>query len=561
MKRRILITIVVILSVLILLHVYLSYRSYNVILITMDTQRPDYLSCYNHETPPTPNIDRIASEGVRFTQAYSLIPITMAAHTAIFTSKYPHQVGVFNNGDRFQHNFPMFTELLERRGYASGGFISLGVVGRTFGLAQGFDVYNDDFSNCNGRPYKWASEVNEAALPWIEKHKNHKFVAWIHYSDPHEPYIPYDAPPDTEVWINGKLFNRYCIAKKEKISMNFTAQPGENKIEFRALGQAPNKLQSRRFVDKDLFVTPDESEQIAFSEGWEDIKMRTGGEAKIFVDSASMMVTNKLNKPEKVQVRFSGGVWENRASEVRKNYAAEVQFEDKHIGILWQKLKEWGLLKKTIVILIGDHGEGLKTHGIFGHVDKLWNETTHIPLIIYYPWLGKKGTVVNDLVNQLDVMPTVLDLTHVRTKSPMEGYSLKHYLSRSPIDWVMTSPLKRQWTYACTYRPEATHNAFSISNSKIKVIHTPTKSVWQWEAYDLVNDPMEKRNIARTDPERFQKMTTLRGLLEAHRHEAEASHLRRTNPTLTNDEEEMLRTLGYVSGDDSNKSGDDSSNK
>jgi arylsulfatase A-like enzyme len=553
MKKKILIATAIIAIVLILAHVYLSYRGYNMILITMDTQRPDYLSCYNPEAAPTPHIDNIARHGVMFTQAYSLIPITMAAHTSIFTSQYPHEVGVFNNGDRFQHNVPMFTDLLERRGYTTGGFISLGVLSATFGLAQGFDKYDDDFSKTSGRSYKWASEVNAAALPWIEKNKDRKFFAWLHYSDPHEPYIPFDAPPDTEVLVNGKTFNRYCLAKKEKISLTFIAQPGENRIEFRALNQPPNKADSRRFLDADLFVTPDDNQEITFGEGWEDIKLRTGGKAKIFLEKASVILRNDQSKEQSVQVRFSGGVWENRASEIRKNYAAEVQFVDKHIGILWQKLSDWNLLHKTIIILIADHGEGLKTHGILGHVDKLWNETTHIPLIVYYPWLGNEGKKVDVLVNQLDIMPTVLDLAHVRNKKQMDGYSLKHYLSRSPIDWLLSSSVTRQWTYACTYRPEATHNAFSITNGKIKVIHTPTKSIWPWEAYDLVKDPLEKRNIARVEPERFHEMTTLRGLLEAHRREAEASHARRENPELSEEEEEMLRTLGYVAGEEDNK--------
>src|SRR4026207_1622943 len=129
MRKTLLVAGIVIVVLSILLHVYLSYRTYNVILITMDTQRPDYLSCYNPQAAPTPNIDKIAGKGVLFTRAYSLIPITMAAHTSIFTSQYPHEVRVFNNGDRFQHNHPMFTDLLERRGYTTGGFISLGVLG------------------------------------------------------------------------------------------------------------------------------------------------------------------------------------------------------------------------------------------------------------------------------------------------------------------------------------------------------------------------------------------------------------------------------------------------
>jgi arylsulfatase A-like enzyme len=76
------------------------------------------------------------------------------------------------------------------------------------------------------------------------------------------------------------------------------------------------------------------------------------------------LLQNRKNVPDKVQVRLSGGVWENRASEIRKNYAREVQFVDKHIGVLWQKLDDWNLLQKTIVIVTADHGEGLKTHGI-----------------------------------------------------------------------------------------------------------------------------------------------------------------------------------------------------
>lgn len=551
MKKKLLIFAVILLAIGILVHVYFSYRSYNIILITIDTQRPDYLSCYNPEAAPTPHIDNIARKGVLFSNAFSLIPITMPAHTSMFTSHHPYDVNVFNNGDRFHHKFPMFTDLLERRGYTTGGFVSLGVLAATFGLAQGFDKYDDDFDHTDGRSYKWASELNEAALPWIEKNKNRKFFAWLHYSDPHEPYISFDAPPDTEVFINGKSYGKYCLAKKEKIPLEFISQPGENQIEFRAILQG-ERDQSRRFLDQNLFVTPDEGKELSFGSGWQDLKLRSGANVRFFNDTASIVLQNNKSVPDKVQVRLSGGVWENRAPEIRRNYAREVQFVDKHIGVLWQKLEDWNLLKKTIVIVTADHGEGLKTHGILGHVDKLWNETTHIPFIIYYPQIGRQGKRVDLLVNQLDIMPTILDLAHVRTKKPMQGQSLRRYASRSPIDWVIAKPLNRQWTYACTFRPEATHNAFSITNGKIKVIHTPTKSHSPWEAYDLSKDPLEKRNLARSDPERFKSLASLRGLLEAHRREAEMAHRRWEQPSLSEDEQEMLRTLGYVAGDDAN---------
>ena len=556
MKKKLLIYAAILLTVAILVHVYFSYRRYNIILITIDTQRPDYLSCYNPNALPTPNIDRVAKEGVLFRNAFSLIPITMPAHTAIFTSQQPHNVRVFNNGDRFHHMSPMFTDLLEKRGYTTGGFVSLGVLSSTFGLAQGFDKYDDDFVKNGGRSYRWASEVNEVALPWIEKNRDRKFFAWLHYSDPHEPYIPIDAPPETEVLINGKLHSSYCLAKKEKIAIDFTAQPGENRIQFRAItagdSDKAKKPGSSRFLDQNIFLTPDESQEIIYSSGWQMLKLRTGAEVRYFEKEATVIIRNNKGTPQNLQIRFSGGVWENRASVIRNYYSTEVQFVDKHIGILWQKLQDWNLLKKTIVIITADHGEGLKTHGILGHVDKLWNETTHIPFIVYYPFLGRDNRKSDILVNQLDIMPTILDLVHVRTKEPMEGQSLKRVVSRSPIDWFLSHRFNRHWTYAATYRPEAAHNAFSITNGKIKVIHTPGKSTWEWEAYDLEKDPNEKRNLAKTNLHRFQTLSTIRGLLESHRREAEARHSRRESPTLSQDEEEMLRTLGYVAGEESN---------
>jgi arylsulfatase A-like enzyme len=550
-KKKVIIFSLILLAVGILFHVYLSYRPYNIILITIDTQRPDYLSSYNPEAEPTPNIDHIANEGVLFTRAFSLIPITMPAHTSMFTSQHPHELKVFNNGDRYSHKYPMFTDLLERRGYTTGAFVSLGVLSATFGLAQGFDKYDDDFDNTNGRSYRWASEVNEAVLPWIEKNKDGKFFAWIHYSDPHEPYIPFDAPDDLEVLVNGKSFGRYCLAKKEKITLNFAAQPGQNVIELRPLPEGKNN-QSKRFLDENLFVTPDSGKSIEFGQGFAGLKLRTRNEVQVFEDNATILLQNENPKAETVQVRFSGGVWENRASEIRKHYTAETQFVDRHIGELWKKLSEWKLLHKTIVIVTSDHGEGLKTHGILGHVDKLWNETTHIPFIVYYPWIGKTGKKVDVLVNQLDIMPTILDLAHVRHKKSMKGYSLKRYVSRSPIDLVFGSSINRQWTFASTFRPEATHNAFSVTNGDIKVIHTPTKNHGKWEAYDLIQDPIEKKNLVRVDPKRFRSLSTLRALLEAHRREAEAAHANREAPTLSEEEEEMLRTLGYVAGDEEN---------
>ncbi len=550
MKKAFLATVVLV-ALGLATHAIVSYRKYNVILITIDTLRPDYLSCYNSQADPTPNIDRIAENGVLFTNAFTLIPITMPSHASILTSRQPHELRLFNNGDRFRHSVPLLPELLERKGYTTAAFVSLGVLGRTFGLAQGFDVYEDNFDHTNGRYYKVASEVNDVALPWIERVKNNHFFAWIHYSDPHEPYVTVDAPPDTEVLVDGASYMKITLAKKEKHTVSFTAKPGETAIEFRALDNRRTKRgmpdESKRFIDPKVVLSSIEGIDLVYGTDWTDINLRNGQKVRYFEKSATTKVVNTNPSPVQIQLRFSGGVWEDRPAKIRANYSAEVQYTDKYIGILWDRLKELGLLNRTMIVVTADHGEGLKTHGILGHVDQLWNETMHIPLIVYYPGLGTRGTKSNALVNLLDVMPSVLDLLHVHNEKPMKGQSLKRYISKSPVDWIFSKPVQRDWTFACTLRPQAAHNAYAITNGKIKIIHSPTKKI-PWEAYDLETDPIEKKNIARYDPGRFQTMSIPRGLLEGYRREIEPLHGRR-NPAPGEEEKEILQNLGYVGGD------------
>jgi membrane-anchored protein YejM (alkaline phosphatase superfamily) len=173
-------------GVLFVPHWIYSPRRYNVLLITIDTLRSDHLSCYNSRSAPTPNINRIAQEGVMFTNAHSLIPITLPAHTSILTSHRPHKESVFDNGNFFVGKSPLLSEILRKENYQTAGFVSLAVLRRAFGLARGFQKFDDDFAS-HHRAYRVASEMNAAAIPWIKEHRKQPFFAWIHYSDPHEP--------------------------------------------------------------------------------------------------------------------------------------------------------------------------------------------------------------------------------------------------------------------------------------------------------------------------------------------------------------------------------------
>src|SRR5215510_3838228 len=129
--KKILIAAAIILLIFGAIHFYFSYRSYNIVLITIDTLRADFLSCYNPKAKRTQNIDLIARKGVLFRNAFTLIPITLPSHTSILTSRMPHDISLFTNGEIFNHKaVPMVTDFLKKKGYNTAGFVSLGVLKR-----------------------------------------------------------------------------------------------------------------------------------------------------------------------------------------------------------------------------------------------------------------------------------------------------------------------------------------------------------------------------------------------------------------------------------------------
>jgi choline-sulfatase len=177
----------------------------NVLLITIDTLRADALRSYGGRAA-TPNLDRLASGGVRFTFAHAQSVVTLVSHTNILTGEYPYQHGVRDNaGFRLAPGSTTLATILHARGVPTGAFVGAFPVNRQFGLAQGFDVYDDvgardalaaDFS----LPERRAAEVVKVATAWIATQQKPWF-AWVHVFDPHAPYAP-PPPFDTQYAAN-----------------------------------------------------------------------------------------------------------------------------------------------------------------------------------------------------------------------------------------------------------------------------------------------------------------------------------------------------------------------
>ena len=166
----------------------------NVLLVTIDTLRADALGCYGGRAA-TPNLDRLAADGVRYNFAHAHAVVTLPSHVSILTGLYPFQHGVRDNsGFRVPAGTETLATRLRGQGFATGAFVGAYPLDSQFGLDAGFDVYDDRLDEVAGPAdfvfsERRADEVVRAALQWLAPQR-HKWFAWVHVYDPHAPLRP-----------------------------------------------------------------------------------------------------------------------------------------------------------------------------------------------------------------------------------------------------------------------------------------------------------------------------------------------------------------------------------
>jgi choline-sulfatase len=173
-------------------------RDVNVLLITIDTLRADYLSCYGRKTIATPNIDALAARGVRCEQAIAQVPLTAPSHASILTGTYPQVHKVRDMGGFvLDDKVPTLATILRQAGFDTAAFVGSAVLSHHYGLNRGFVTYGDDMKagldqkKLPGVVAELRGEVvTRRALDWLEKSSSRRFFLWVHYYDPHFPYDP-----------------------------------------------------------------------------------------------------------------------------------------------------------------------------------------------------------------------------------------------------------------------------------------------------------------------------------------------------------------------------------
>jgi arylsulfatase len=196
----------------------------SIVLVVIDTVRADHLTPYGYERDTSPHIERLARSGTLFLQGVAASPWTGPSVASIVTGRYPDEVGIRGLRHRLPPSVPSLAQILRDAGYATAAVVSNALAGPAYGYHRGYDSFHFEHYKLQpegsaappGQPYFTADRVTERALAWIASAPK-PFFLYLHYTDPHEPYLPpprwrdrfvREASGFDETLLNGKRFTR-----------------------------------------------------------------------------------------------------------------------------------------------------------------------------------------------------------------------------------------------------------------------------------------------------------------------------------------------------------------
>ncbi|MEW4487790.1 sulfatase [Thalassoglobus sp. JC818] len=477
----------------------------NILFIFTDDHAPHAIGAYDgwlKDVNPTPNIDRLASEGMVFENSFCTNSICGPSRAVIQTGKHSHINGFRENSDRFNGDQQTFPKLLQKVGYSTAmiGKWHLGTDPQGFDFwkvlpGQG-DYYNPVFISEEGREVVegyCTDLVTDMALNWLEndRDKDKPFMLMCQHKAPHRTWMPplryLELYDDVDIPEPATLFDNWednaSPARFQEMEID-----GHLNIVFDCFGPPlhgwdPEKGKS---TDRSGFrnlqkMTPEQLE------AWNAVFDRKNNELK------------KLNLDGKELVRW-------KYHRYIRNYLRCIRGVDDSVGQLMAYLEEAGLADNTVVIYSSDQGFYLGDHGWY---DKRWmyEESLKMPLIVKWPHVTPPGTINTDLVQNLDYAETFLDMAGAEIPDDMQGRSLVPLLKgETPDDW--REAIYYHYHEYPSVHMVAKHNG--IRTERYKLIHF--YQFGEWEFYDLEKDPDELLNEYE-NPQYAEVIENLKGQL------------------------------------------------
>jgi len=494
----------------------------NIVLVLSDTHRADYVSPgYPGEDRITPNLRLLAMDGVRFTQAYTLIPISAPSYATLLSGKKPLEHGLLNNHQSLDPSIPLLQEYLRDAGYQSAGISSNYYCSSKFGFDRGFDYFWDNISEQG----KMGQHVTDAALFWLrERREDQPFFLFVAYMDAHTPYLSDGIPPSLLVLVNDRPC---CVLKAENAHVEHripvTIEPGRNTLEWSYLkdlkvavppdAASPLYITGLHLLDQELEYRRESGFTAVEDTRFHQLSYRS-----------VLVIENPTGQAVATEVRFRC-FRRYEHHEHAPFYLDGVRSFDRHFGRLIGYLEKHGLYDDAVVIFVSDHGEMLGEHGAWGHLDALYEEDLRIPLIIKAPGI-RPGTVYRSYFDLQELYQLILTLA---------GIARQEDDARFPF--VTAGP--RTARVAATFPPEAEQRLIAVRRGDYKLISDGAERV---ELYDLKTDPGEQTNLYH-EP-RFAG--TVREMLAIARQQLLHPDGSLERLHLTEQDIEQLQALGYL---------------
>lgn len=459
----------------------------NIVFIFTDDHAPHAIGAYDgwlKSVNPTPNIDKLAAEGMLFVNSFCTNSICGPSRAVIQTGKHSHKNGFMNNGNTFDWNQQTFPKLLQKAGYQTA------IYGKSHlkGHPQGYDswavlpgqglYYNPDMITENGQVTiegYCTDIVTDMAVEFLKEKRDEKkpFMLMVQHKAPHRNWMPalrhlnlYD---DIEIPEPATLFDDY-------------------KDNAPAARHQELEIDRHMHINYDLFLdlTPDFEDLPIQTDksAWRNMQRMTPEQVKAWraAYGPKDKAFHDANLSGKELVRW-------KYQRYAKNYLRSVKGVDESVETIQDTLAELDLDDNTIVIYSSDQGFYIGDHGWY---DKRWmyEESLKMPFIVKWPGVTKPGSKTAKMVQNLDYAETFLDIAGATIPDDMQGLSLVPLLKgENPQDW-------RKSIYYHYYEYPSVHMVprhNGIRTNRYKLMHFYQFD--EWEFYDLKSDPDEYNNL------------------------------------------------------------------
>jgi N-acetylglucosamine-6-sulfatase len=421
---------------------------YNIIYVLLDDQRYDAMGFLKGQAfLETPNMDSIARNGAYLPNAYVTTALCSPSRASILTGQYAHRHRVVDNDSPLPPGLTFFPQYLQRAGYETAFIGKWHMGGPTDHPQPGFNRWVSFKGQGHYLPHKDGLNVDGKPVP-------------------QKGYITDELNGYALDWLRGRTSRRPFMLYLSHKAVH---------AEFIPADRHKGRFEKQRFVPP---ATMDPSR----------------------VENAPMWVRNQRNSWHGVDFPYHS---ELDIAEYYKRYAETLLAVDEGLGEIVELLKQKGLYENTLIAVMGDNGFAFGEHGL---IDKrtAYEESMRVPLVMQLPLLIKPGTRVEEVVANIDIAPTLMELAGLAPPKNMDGRSYLPLLKNQKVPWRDDLLYEYYWEYAFPHTP----TIHALRGPRFKYINY--YGLWDInELYDLQADPLESRNLI-AQPEHRQTVEAMR---------------------------------------------------